>query len=1022
MRTINWHSRKMSKSTARFFFVVFSFYCCVPHSMSAAISLPQASSGEALERRLDKAALTAQKTGIQKLRELTTHAKWKNEPLVHLRTIEAVVAASEIQFRISSENGRSDAYLSREQKKYQELLLEVVRRSLDMERRFQSFSELDRVVYLRAKAHDELEQKLLAHEAYLLLISKFPTSSLVMQSRLAASQYLFDQEKFAPILPLLDPLVQNRAEGELSAHAQYRVAWCQYNLKDYESALDSLSNLIHWTMESSEVESELLQSSRLDFAHFAAEGLSSKHLEWNPKVWLEKFNSLGGSRFGKMIYRAAAVFRQEKNWTRMQDWVKYVSTEVSNPPDEVFSTLGLLMESDFIEKRFSEYLSHLSWTLTWVREYRKVDSSASQEFVRARSKELEQVRTWIFANQNHSQISTQFAELLALHQQLHKALVSFVPQVSPEHYALELNAGELEFALKRYADALPFYESAIIATNKMQEAQDAEKRWFGAMNSLWIESKTPSQGFHPVDWRKVSSVPHRSSNQETESAVERKAWAQIRDRASDRYQSWSGDAKIYIEQQLWDIHRLWYRDISPAEAWAWIRQCGDHCEKSEIRRAAQIFSIDQLTLHESWDELSAALFGWGFAPDSKVASALSWQDEDRSKFRALWIASECRRAELLLASKNLLQAESIILKVPRLESSDAQRIYVRFQLASGRKDQALLELREMEKRSDFESKKFALSIQFELAYASGDWAQSVSVAQKIITLSMDSKNVLARKPASKSNVENKASKSKKLEIVKDTQATIAPDTLDYYRQFVVAEFGSNAFASLHCERANNSEVCANLQMLQGQGTMTHSLSDAIEKLSRLPTWWRKAFAPQWARQIQLRLETEASSLREKKIMLADPFLLKKYLKRLTQFERNASSLFQLGFSRVDSMNWKFAFESAIENTIYNVQAMRLSSQWSVEDRSAIESTVSSVVQDLQTRKKQLSEQFVVEPLEEAHATDGLLSVVELHDAAEKVQSPWMKEVALAGQQNHPSKQWFLQELMIASTAQSNEKK
>jgi tetratricopeptide (TPR) repeat protein len=109
----------------------------------------------------------------------------------------------------------------------------------DIEESHPKFDEMDVVFFNIANAYNALNESTSAEIYFENLIQRYPNSALRPDALLAYGEILYQKGKFESALKNFDE-IKNFPESKAYPYSLYKSAWCSYNLKQNESAINKL--------------------------------------------------------------------------------------------------------------------------------------------------------------------------------------------------------------------------------------------------------------------------------------------------------------------------------------------------------------------------------------------------------------------------------------------------------------------------------------------------------------------------------------------------------------------------------------------------------------------------------------------------------------------------------------------------------------------------------------------------------------------------------------------------------------
>ncbi len=135
-----------------------------------------------------------------------------------------------------------------------------------IENRFQNFSEMDQILFQSGFALQQLNRKQESLVKYQKLLKKFEKSLLRSDAAIAVGEIYFENQKYQEALANFK-ISESAAITKNTPYAIYKSAWCYYNLKRNQDAVDTLTRLL----KDSQINLLVRQESIRDLTLFVSE-------------------------------------------------------------------------------------------------------------------------------------------------------------------------------------------------------------------------------------------------------------------------------------------------------------------------------------------------------------------------------------------------------------------------------------------------------------------------------------------------------------------------------------------------------------------------------------------------------------------------------------------------------------------------------------------------------------------------------------------------------------------------------
>lgn len=124
---------------------------------------------------------------------------------------------------------------------------EQIRKAIEIynkiENQFKKYPDMDSVLFNNAFAHQQIHLFRVAETLYKKLLTEYPKSSLTADGTLALAELLYDQQRFSDALPFFKKL-ETFPNSRVYTYGMYKLAWTYYNLKDSQSGIQKLLEVV----------------------------------------------------------------------------------------------------------------------------------------------------------------------------------------------------------------------------------------------------------------------------------------------------------------------------------------------------------------------------------------------------------------------------------------------------------------------------------------------------------------------------------------------------------------------------------------------------------------------------------------------------------------------------------------------------------------------------------------------------------------------------------------------------------
>lgn len=337
-----------------------------------------------------------------------------------------------------------------------------------IENSFKNYPDMDSVLFNNAFAHQQIKLLNVSEPLYKKLISQYPKSHLLPDGILALSELLYDQQRFADALVYFKKL-EGFPESKVYAYGLYKLAWTYYNLKDSESGVQKLLDVVKLNPLNAESSRSynLRKEALRDLTIFIGDTIGPKGLyPFFARITSEE-------ELGQSILDLARLYDSH---SRFKEIPLFVNEYNEKHPNSGFivKTNMLLVNSYEVLKQREEVLKTLKVASGLCRvgsEWRKIqspeniDESCNHKF---REESLEISKKWWevwLKNKSHKEFSSL----------TERALQFILENDNPEkpdfktRYAL----AELQFQIEKYEQSSAEYKKVAETSTEKEIAHDA---------------------------------------------------------------------------------------------------------------------------------------------------------------------------------------------------------------------------------------------------------------------------------------------------------------------------------------------------------------------------------------------------------------------------------------------------------------------------------------------------------------------------------------------------------------------
>ena len=115
-------------------------------------------------------------------------------------------------------------------------------------RGYPRFAKADQATFYLGMTQQEMKQRKEAVNSFKRLVKLYPTSQYVPDAFVMIGEYYFDDNKAFPALQAYLQATNYKDSGRY-AYAKYKLAWCYYNVEEYDNAIETMKEVVAFSSE-----------------------------------------------------------------------------------------------------------------------------------------------------------------------------------------------------------------------------------------------------------------------------------------------------------------------------------------------------------------------------------------------------------------------------------------------------------------------------------------------------------------------------------------------------------------------------------------------------------------------------------------------------------------------------------------------------------------------------------------------------------------------------------------------------
>ncbi|NCN28386.1 tetratricopeptide repeat protein [bacterium] len=573
---------------------------------------------ERKDRVIDQAAVAIQGEAIRRIEKLLktsgSRLGYDREADLTFQLGTARLEAAAIKFRIAHEKahrGKDKLDLST----YREEMKKAVEVLSSFLSKFPKEPRVPEVVYLRATAHDESEDKKAAIRDFKDLVTRFPEVPETDPAYMRLAEFAIDDKDHQTALKYLRPL-ERRVQSPHHPFALYKMAWAHFNLSNIEIALEILSRHIKYyddrfrklnALEPSE--DAIRGNSVRDIALFYFEGVQKNMSGFSVQKAIPSFKKYAGlSPTDKMVVRFTGLLRSQNDKKSLDQWSKIVLNSDYSPETKLAS-LNTLIENQQNRRLYSEMKPNMQMIIGLIKANPHLEKTeAGTELKTVVDLGAKDLHKAIQENKNSPQVGKLVATLEDLYSLIRVLSVQDRTDVVKGYY----NLAEAYFEIKDYHKATGFYSLAFDEQLKVEKAKPKAEHEIASHSLMMRKIASRFEDLRSSKILKEQVTPKALASEKgprplPANFVEWTLWIdQIR--ASEKL---SKEERLVLRRYDWEKLKTQYYFGHRANVLTAIAaNIKDVKETDDILEPQLVLWMDTLIASQSWQELNTLANKW----------------------------------------------------------------------------------------------------------------------------------------------------------------------------------------------------------------------------------------------------------------------------------------------------------------------------------------------------------------------------------------------------------------------------
>ncbi len=566
----------------------------------AAFSVKSELKGESVDRLVDRAAVQIQLEAIGRIEKMMRHPRaGARKADLTFQLGQACIEAASMYFRIAHEEAhRKNGKVNLAQ--HRKMMLKGIKTFDAFLKDYPSHDLHPQGLFMRASAYDEIESKKLAERDFLDLVRRFPETPESSPAHMKLAEYATEEKDHAKAVKHL-LVIEGRPTDLHFPFALYKLAWAQYNLKNFSTGLDYLRKHIAFynkrikeegSKESSDV--AIRENSLKDIAAFYFEGFSKKADDFELANALRSFEKHAVSNpIDPIAVRFTALLRTRAQDVELEEWsVRLMKSDLERTA--LLGSLAIIFENQVNRRLFTLMSKTMGRVMSIVDKDRK-KLLKSDEVTEIKA-QLEEGTTYLHKAIVENKKNAKVTELLVPLAGLYHDLIALSPEGDPQIAKAYFNLAETNFDLKQYAKATENYRIIVTKYPRLDKTLAEDRVQLLAIASRFEELKLAKT--IPLKLEAKALAKDKADASLDKSYTEWASWIET-------YKSRFGNKEAILEQYEFESIRVRYaagRISESIDALYRFLKKKKTLGESDLPSVALV--LDTYILSKDWEKLS----------------------------------------------------------------------------------------------------------------------------------------------------------------------------------------------------------------------------------------------------------------------------------------------------------------------------------------------------------------------------------------------------------------------------------
>jgi TolA-binding protein len=337
---------------------------------------------------------------------------------------------------------------------------------------YPDYPRKDEVLYNLGSSLYESGDKQKGVEMYWTLIKQFPKSDFAPDAWLQLGEHFFTSNKVTQAVKAYSEAAKTE-KPRIYSFALYKLAWCDYNLSEYEKALDKFKQVIAYAKKTKAGDASRGEIAEHDRVQLMGEAMSDmirtySHLDDIEGPFDFYTTELGAEKSYKYLRKLASLYNDEgkheqevRTYEELNKRYPYAPEAPSNQT-AIMNAYAAMGKNDLVRREVRRLIDLYSPNGVWAQK-----NSSNQRVLDSAFEVVEEELATLVTEQHRAAQQTKLVDTYKLARDIYKEYLDKFTQ-SENTYKFRFFYAEILFELKQFEEAAEQY-SGVVASNPKGE-------------------------------------------------------------------------------------------------------------------------------------------------------------------------------------------------------------------------------------------------------------------------------------------------------------------------------------------------------------------------------------------------------------------------------------------------------------------------------------------------------------------------------------------------------------------------